>query len=266
MKSNAGQIENLDPITKIISFLAIIICIIVTPISRLKDFGLYFLLIMAIEIFSKLIFRQVVKRVFMLLPFVFIIAIVIPFVQEGDVCWSMKIGCLRLHVTHEGIWTFLNIVIKASLSLFLLVVASLTTVFSDFLKGLEMFRVPHLLIMLMSFMYRYIYVLLEEARRLMRARSLRYYGSRYVEQFRVVGYMIGVLFIRTYERAERIYNAMAVRGFTGEIMSVKRFRMSPLDFLFIIVIILCLICIVSGFIYRIEYVNKTIDAHLWQEL
>jgi cobalt/nickel transport system permease protein len=200
-----------------------------------------------------------------LIPFVLFIALCVPFVKEGQVCWSLKIGSWKLHVTDEGAWTFLNVIVKSSLSILLLVIASSTTTFPDFLKGLDLLRLPRLLIVIMSFMYRYIFVLLDEARRLMRARSLRYFGSRYMEQFRVLGYMIGVLFIRTFERAERIYCAMLLRGFSGEVRSVKSFRFSYIDFLFIAGIIVLLICIVSGLVYKIEFI-KISNVQLWQGL
>lgn len=257
--------ESLDPRSKIISFLAVILCMILTPISRLKDFGLYFLLILAISFLTRITPRQILKRMCILIPFVLFIAIFVPFVKEGHVCCSLKIGYWKLDVTYEGVWTFLNIIIKSSLSILLLVIASSTTTFPDFLQGLDLLRLPRLLVMLMSFMHRYIFVLLDEAKRLMRARSLRYFGSRYVEQFRVLGYMIGVLFIRTFERAERIYSAMILRGFSGEMRGVKRFRFSYIDFLFITGIIVSLMCIVSGFIYNIEF-TKTSNVRLWQGL
>lgn len=265
MEFTDSIMRSLDPRSKIIAFLSIILCMIMTPITRIKDFGLYFLLILAIISFSKITSWQILKRVFVLISFVFFIAMFVPFLKEGTVCWSLKIGPWELPVTDEGIRTFLNVIIKSGLSLLLLVVASLTTAFPDFLKGLEMLRMPKILVMLMSFMYRYIFVLLEEAKKLMRARSLRYFGYRYREQFRVIGYMVGVLFIRTFERAERVYGAMVVRGFGGEIPSVKRFQFSYKDFLFILGVIASLLFIISGLVYKIEHYGIG-NAHVWQAL
>ncbi len=266
MKTTSGFLETLDPRSKIISFLAIIFCMILTPITRLKDFGLYFLLILAMVFLSRVALKEILKRACIIIPFVLFIAIFVPFLKEGTTYWSLKVGYWELDITYEGILTFLNIIVKSSLSIFLLVVASSTTAFSDFLKGLDLLRMPRLLIMLMSFMYRYLFVLLDEAKRLMRARSLRSFRSRYREQFRVIGYMIGVLFIRTFERAERIYSAMAVRGFRGEILGVKHFKLSYRDFLFIIGIITSLFCIVAGFVYRLEFFTGAHSTHLWQRL
>lgn len=266
MKATDSFLENLDPRVKIISFLAIIFCIVLTPITHFKDFGLYFLLILAITFTSGVTPKQIFKRVVVVVPFVVIMAVFVPFLKEGTVYWSSKIAYWELDITYEGIMTFFNIIVKSGLSVFLLVVASSTTPFADFLKGLDLLRVPRLMIMLMSFLYRYLFVLLDEARRLMRARSLRYFGSRYTEQFRVIGYMIGVLFIRTFERAERIYNAMVVRGFHGEIPSVSHFRLSSRDFFFIIGVAVFLFSIVSGLVYKLEFLKKVYNIHLWQRL
>ena len=265
MKLTNSLLEKLDPRTKIISFLSVILCMILTPITRIRDFGLYFLLILAIGFFSRITPSQILKKVCILVPFVLFIAMFVPFIKEGNVCWSLKINNWKLDITYEGVWTFLNIIVKSTLSILLLVIATSTTTFPDFLKGLDMLRIPRLLVMLMSFMYRYIFVLIDEAGKLMRARSLRYFGSRYKEQFRVIGFMIGVLFIRTFERAERIYSAMIIRGFSGEVLSVKCFRFSYMDILFTLGIIVSLACIVSGLVNKIEHIRVS-GAHLWQGL
>lgn len=262
MKPAHNLLENLDPRSKILAFLAIVFCMVLTPITRLKDFELYFLLILILGFLSKVTPAQVLRKVFMLLPFVLFIGLFVPFLKEGHEYCSIQILGWKLGITREGIWTFFNIIVKSSLSILITVIASETTPFPDFLKGLELLKTPRLLVMIMSFMYRYIFVLLDEAKRLMRARSLRFFGHRYKEQFRVVGYMIGVLFIRTFERAERIYHAMAVRGFSGEIPTIQRFRFSSMDFLFITGIIMSLLFIVSGVIYKVEH-TKIIHFHLW---
>jgi len=265
MKSSDNLLESLDPRTKIVSYFAIILCVVLTPITHLRDFALYFLLVLAMSFLSRITPKQILKKVCILIPFVLFVAMFVPFVKEGHICCALKIGIFRLNVTYEGIWTFLNIMVKSSLSILLLVIASSTTTFPDFLKGLDLLHIPRLIIMLMSFMYRYIFVILDEARRLIRARSLRYFGSRYREQFRVLGYMIGVLFIRTFERAERIYHAMILRGFGGEIRSLKRFKLSYKDILFIIGTIGYLACIVSGLVHKIEHI-KVNNTRLWQGL
>lgn len=265
MKFTNSLLEDLDPRSKIFSFLAIILCVVLTPITRLKDFGLYFLLILAISFFTRIAPGQIVRKACILIPFVLFIAMFVPFVKGGQVCWSLKIGYWNLNVTCEGVRAFLNIIIKSGLSVLLLVVASSTTTFSDFLHGLNLLRLPRLLVVLISFICHYIFVLLDDTRLLEQTRPLRYFGSRYTKQFLMPGYMMGVLFIRTFERAEGIYRTMTSCGFNAEMRSVKHFRFSYKDFLFIAGIIVLLVCIVSGLAYKIEFI-KISDVHLWQGL
>ncbi len=265
MRFTGSLLESLDPRSRIISFFAVILSVILTPIAHLKDFGFYFLLILAISFLTRITPGQIVKRMCIVMPFVLCIAIFVPFVKEGQVCWSLKISHWHWDVTYEGIWAFLNIIIKSSLSILLLVIASSATTFPDFLQGLDSLRLPRLPVMLISFMHRYVFALLDETKRLMRARSLRYFGSSYTEQFLVPGYMISVLFIRTFERAAGIYSAMILRGFSGEMWSIKRFGFSYRDFLFIAGIIVSLMCIVSGCIYKIDF-TKINSVHLWKGL
>ncbi|TVL99307.1 MAG: hypothetical protein CV087_18650 [Candidatus Brocadia sp. WS118] len=176
-------LENLDPRSKIISFLAIIFCIILTPITRFKDFGLYFLLILGISFLSSITPRQVLKRIRILIPFVLFMAMLVPFVKDGVVCWSMKMGYWKWEITSGGVWTFLNIVVKSGLIFLLLI----------------------------------------------------------------------------------IDNATIIRIFHGEMRSAEDFRISLLDFLFIAGIIASLLCIVSGFVYKIEFM-KAENVHVWHGL
>lgn len=178
-----GFLENLDPRSKIISFLAIIVCIILTPITRFKDFELYFLLILGMAFLSSITARQILKRIRILIPFILFMSIIMPFIKEGLVCWSMKIGYWKLEITSGGVWIFLSIVVKTSLSFLLLI----------------------------------------------------------------------------------IDNAAIIRIFHGEMWSAKDFRISSLDFLFIAGIIASLLCIVSGFVYKIEFMRAK-NVHVWHGL
>lgn len=178
-----GFLENLDPRSKIISFLAIIVCIILTPITRFKDFELYFLLILGMAFLSSITARQILKRIRILIPFILFMSIILLFIKEGLVCWSMKIGCWKLEITSGGVWIFLSIVVKTSLSFLLLI----------------------------------------------------------------------------------IDNTAIIRIFHGEMWSAKDFRISSLDFLFIAGIIASLLCIVSGFVYKIEFM-KVKNVHVWHGL
>jgi cobalt/nickel transport system permease protein len=84
------------------------------------------------------------------------------------------------------------------------------------------------------FLYRYLFVLLEESLRMIRAREARSFGKKGKEMKTFVR-LISVLLIRSVERAERIYQAMVSRGFRGEIRVLKRHRLRYYDILFAII-------------------------------
>lgn len=260
-----GFLENLDPRSKIISFFAIICCIFLTPIVRFKDFGLYFLVILAIVFLSRITPGQILKRISILMPWIFLTAMFVPFIKEGVVCWSMKIGYWKLEITDKGAWTFLNIIIKSGLSLLLLIIASLTTTFSDFAKGLELLHFPRILIMLLYFTGHSLLVFLSGTAQLFQTNCLRFFCTQYGQLLRVSGFMTGKLTDRTFERPEKRYEPATFHELQGEIRGAKVFRISSLDFLFVTGIIVSLFCIASGLVYKIECMKRR-DVHVWHGL
>lgn len=260
-----GILENLDPRSKIISFLAMICCIILTPIVRFKDFELYFLVILTIMFLSQITPGQMLKRTSILIPWILIMAAFVPFVKEGFVCWSMNIGYWKFEITDKGVWTFLNIIIKSSLSALLLIIASLTTTFSDFMKGLELLHFPRLSIKILYFMCRSLFVFLSKTARMFQAKYLRFTDFPYGQPSQVSGYMARKLMGRTHERPEKRNKPKNPLELHAKIREAKEFSISSLDFIFITGIIVSLLCIVSGLVYKIEYIKRR-DVHVWHGL
>ncbi|MEW6188716.1 MAG: energy-coupling factor transporter transmembrane component T [Actinomycetota bacterium] len=108
---------------------------------------------------------------------------------------------------------------------------------------MEKLKIPKVMILILSFMYRYIFVLVDEVMRMKRARDSRNFGGHKTWQIKTIGNMIGTLFMRTYERAERVYVAMVSRGFSGEIKTLDNLHLTVRDFCFLSLIILYLIFI-----------------------
>ena len=124
-----------------------------------------------------------------------------------------------------------DIVMKAFLSVFSVSMLIETTEFPDLLKGFEKLKMPKIMVILISFTYRYFSVILKEAKRMKTARDIRSRGGNFVWQLRTFGNILGQLFIRSYERSERVYQAMYLRGFTGDIITLDTFRMTGKDIL-----------------------------------
>jgi cobalt/nickel transport system permease protein len=112
----------------------------------------------------------------------------------------------------------------------------------DLLDAMRSLGVPRIFVLIISFMYRYLFVLADQLMRMRRARDSRNFGGNRMHQLTTLGNMIGMLFIRSYERGERIYAAMLARGFTGEIPAQPKLRFRTPDAYFSLALALLLVC------------------------
>ena len=234
-------IHRLDPRTKFITALLFILALVLTPPNSWPVFALYFALIATLILFSKVPIGHVFKRSLVIMPFVLMIAIFIPFFKEGEVAGSYNIWLWQLTVTYNGLQVLANIVIKAWLSILSLIWLTSTTKLTNLLHGLEQLRMPRVMVMILSFMYRYLFVLVDETMRMKQARDSRNFGGGRLWQIRTIGNMIGTLFIRSYERGERIYAAMVARGFDGQTRTLDHLDFRKADAYFGISLSLVLI-------------------------
>ena len=222
-------IHRLDPRTKFIITLVFILAVISTPPIRWQVFALYLFFMAALLLLSKLPIFYVLKRSLVVMPFVLMIAIFIPFIKEGEVAGSYNIWLWQVSVTYTGLQVLWNVLIKAWLSIFSLIWLTSTTKLPNLLKGLEQLGMPRVMVMILSFMYRYIFVVVDEVMRMRQARDSRDFGGKRLWQLRTIGNMIGTLFIRSYERGERVYAAMLARGFDGHSRTLDRLNFSQAD-------------------------------------
>lgn len=155
------------------------------------------------------------------LPFA-LAAVPLIFTVQTDIIGTLTIGPLELTISADGIRRFLTIVIGSWLSVQVALLLAFTTPFHDLVDALRELRMPKILIAVISFMYRYLAVLSDESSRMLRARDSRSAagpgssGGSLRWRATVAGRMVGSLFLRAYERSERIYAAMQARGFEGE--------------------------------------------------
>ena len=138
-----------------------------------------------------------------------------------------------------GWLSFLTILIKFTLTISAALLLIATTSFPGICHALRSLGVPAVFVSQLLFLYRYLFVLMEEAMRLVRARDMRSFGNR-GSGMKVVARLIGTLFFRTVERAERIYSAMLTRGFNGDMPSLIQHRFRSNDGLYIFLTILFL--------------------------
>ncbi|RME06451.1 MAG: cobalt ECF transporter T component CbiQ, partial [Anaerolineae bacterium] len=113
-----------------------------------------------------------------------------------------------------------------------------TTTFPDMIHAFEHLRAPRVLTSTIAFLYRYLFVLTDEAFRLLRARQARSAqldgqrgGGSLLWRIRVTGNMAGQLFLRSYERSDRVYQAMLARGYRGYLRTLNPHELRRQDYL-----------------------------------
>lgn len=160
------------------------------------------------------------------LPFT-LAALPLIFTLPGETLATLQLGPLTLTVSAEGLRRFLTIAIGSWLSVQVALLLAFTTPFHDLVDALRELHLPRVMIAIISFMYRYLAVLSDEASRMIRARDARSAagasggGGSIRWRATVAGRMVGSLFLRAYERSERVYAAMQARGFEGEFRHLR---------------------------------------------
>ncbi len=219
-----SRVHRLDPRVKLPLTLLFILSVALMPDRSWVAFGLSQGLLLLVTFLSGVGAGLVQRRSAVALPFT-LAALTVIFATPGHPLWTLPGGLLT--VTDAGLWRFLSIVIRSYLSVQAAVLLAATTPFPDLLWAARALRVPRTLVAVSGFLYRYLFVLADEAQRLLRAREARSAapggrgGGSVVWRARVTGAMAGSLFIRSYERSERIYAAMLARGYDGEVRLLK---------------------------------------------
>lgn len=232
-REGTSLIHRLDPRVKLLGTLAFILVVTNIPARGWPAFLLMAGLALLLVRLAEIPFLEALKRSSIALPFAGVVALSIPFTRAGIVLWQMRLGVWTLSVTDAGLALFLSVVVKAWLAVLVSGLLVATTPFPRLLRAMRALHVPPALVATISFMYRYLFVLVDEAMRMQTARDARSVGpGRTVGwRARVLGGMIGSLFIRSYERSERIYAAMLSRGFAGEIRSMDHMTWQKRDWL-----------------------------------
>jgi cobalt/nickel transport system permease protein len=216
-------VHRLDARAKLLATLAFVLATSLTP-PRAGALALLGALALAAIVASRVPLLEALKRSSLVLPFAGMVALSLPFTRAGETLWAARVFGWTLTLTDQGLWAFASLLVKAWLSVWVSGLLVATTPFSELLAGLRALHVPNVLVTLIGFTYRYLFVLVEEAKRLQTARDARSVGSGGTLFWRakVLGAMIGSLFIRSYERSERIYQAMASRGYAGRTLAVAQ--------------------------------------------
>ncbi len=206
-----SPVHRLPPQCKLVALVAFVLVVVATPVERFWAFAAYAALVAAVVAAAGLAPGLVLRRMVVEVPFV-LFAVLVPFVARGP-----RIEVLGVSVSQSGLLAAWGILAKATLGVAGSVVLAATTGQRDLLLGLQRLRCPDLLVQIMTFMFRYAEVVGGELHRMRIARESRGFVGRDVRQLPVVARSAGALFIRSYERGERVHLAMLSRGYTGRL-------------------------------------------------
>jgi cobalt/nickel transport system permease protein len=204
-----GPLHRLAPQCKLAATVLFIFAVVSTPREQMWAFAIEAALLAIVATVGRVPLWFVVRRLVIELPFL-AFAFLMPFVGDGS-----RVDVLGVHLSQPGLWAAWNIVIKGTLGVAATVVMAATTPVPHILVGLERLRMPRLLVAVMSFMVRYGDVVGGEMQRMKVARESRGYQPRWIWQARALAQSAGALFVRCYERGERVYLAMESRGYAG---------------------------------------------------
>jgi cobalt/nickel transport system permease protein len=203
--------HQLAPHTRVLCTLLFVFAIVLTPNGHWWTWGIYGLALLSLVWLSRVTLPVLLKRVAVESVFIFVVVLGTLFRDGGRVIWAWG----PLKITTVGLTILGSVTLKGLLSLLLLNILTLTTSIPALLNALVILRTPPLLVAILASMYRYINVLIGEFNAMRRAAVSRNLMGSNRWQRLVVGNMIGSLFIRTYERGERVYQAMLARGYQG---------------------------------------------------
>jgi cobalt/nickel transport system permease protein len=221
--AGASPLHRLDARVKVILALVAIVSCVLLPDAAWLAFALTWGLVVLGSVLADVGPLFVLKRSVVALPFA-LAAVSVVFTLPGQTIADATIGPWTLTATDRGLARFVSIVIRSWLSIQIAVLLVTTTPFPELMHALRHLRVPALLVAVISLMYRYLAVLVDEASRLLRARDARSArlpgrrGPSVVWRAGVAGHMVGQLFLRSYERSDRVYAAMLARGYRGQPM------------------------------------------------
>lgn len=255
-----GFLQSLDPRVKVL--MAFYLLIVVNLCSNLALLWSFYGGMIAVSYLSKLPLRQVLSRVWLVIP-VFTGIMIFPsffsWVREGEplwVIWNLKepihFGLLTLPsvlaVTKQGIAGGFLLISRVGISISLAVILTLSTRWSDILRALRFFFVPRIFVAALEMTYRYIYVLIQAMEEIFIARKARDAGQSSSKEHRqFIAAAMGGLFGKSLQMSEEVYNAMIARGYKGEVRVIDQGRIAWQDiFIMLLVLLAGLIMIAAN--------------------
>ncbi len=194
---------------KVVAAIAFVVVVVATPQGRWAAYAGYLALILGVLALARVPAPVVLRRMVVELPFV-AFSLLLPVVAAGP-----RVDVMGVSLSSAGIVGGATLLLKATLGVVTGITLAATTSARDLLAGLDRLRVPRQLVSIAGFMVRYATVVTGDLQRMRIARAARGFTGGQIGHLRIEAAGVGSLFVRSYERGERVHRSMLSRGYTG---------------------------------------------------
>ena len=243
--STYGVLQQIDPRVKLFSIAALVLSAVavrtIAPLLIVLVTALVFCAASRIPL--KFFF---LRTTFFIPIFACMISLPLPFITPGVALANFEYGKLVVVITSEGLYRATQFTLRVWVCVSLSVLLILTTRFSRFIGAMESLRFPRILVTMTAITYRFIFLFVNEAYRMVLAREGRSIRRlRWRDNVRSLANMMATLFIRAHERGERVYLVMMARGYTGTLRSLDNMKYVKRDWIFASISILISLAVLS---------------------
>ena len=225
-------IHRLDPRVKIVavSFFSVVVAVSNRFVVLMSALALGFFIVLL----ARVPMRQLVRRLVPVNVFILFLWLFLPFTVQGEPLFSVG----PLVGTHEGVLYAARISLKSNAIVTVLIALVASSSILTLGHAMHELRVPKKIVHLFFFTYRYIHVIGREYVRLVNAMKVRgFRPGTNMHSYKTFAYLVGMLLVRSCDRAERVRNAMLCRGFRGRLYSLSDFSMKTRDVISLIVML-----------------------------
>lgn len=196
---------------KVLALVGFMLLVVATPREWILGFAAWALVLLSVIVVSRVPFAHLAKRLVIEVPFV-VFALLMPFIANGP-----RVEVLGVGLSEAGLWGAWALLVKGTLGVLASLTFAATTEAEQLLRGLQRLRMPDLIVQIMGFMIRYLDVVTSEMGRMLTAMRSRGCDPASPRHWPTLARSLGALFIRSYERGERVHLAMLSRGYTGRL-------------------------------------------------
>ncbi len=223
----SSPVHALDARAKLLATVAFVFLVVLTPDGWFLSYGAYLLLAGAAVLASRVPAGYVLRRSLSIFPFALAVSVFVPFITPGPELWRFDWGPVSGAVTAPGLARFASLSLKTLISFLATITLVAATPFGELMEAAGRLGLPSRMVVVLSFMYRYLFLIVDETSHMLLARNLRGGGGKSL--LRASGGIVGALLVRSFEHADRLYFAMLLRGYDGRTVSLRPFHLTVRD-------------------------------------